>query len=272
MAAKDEAPILLIGAGRMGGALLKGWIARGIGPVEIVDPKPSEALQARCKEMGITLHADIEAAPASARACVIAIKPQVLRGEAVRLKAIAQGGALMLSIAAGTSIVALRTAFGGDARILRAMPNTPGAIGHGISALYAPENIGPEQRRLAEELLAALGETVWVAEERQIDATTALSGSGPAYVFYLVEAMAEAGRSIGLPEEVSIRLARATISGAGALLDADARPASALRQEVTSPGGTTEAALAVLMADEGLAKLMQRAIAAAFNRAQELSL
>jgi len=150
------------------------------------------------------------------------------------------------------------------------MPNTPGSIGRGISALYASPQATPADRKLAESLLAALGETVWVARETLIDAVTAVSGSGPAYVFHLVEALAEAGRAEGLPPEIAEKLARATVTGAGALLDADPRPAADLRRDVTSPGGTTEAALGVLMATGGLKALMARAVAAANKRAKEL--
>lgn len=266
-----RAPILLIGAGRMGGALLAGWIKSGIAPIEIVEPHPSAALTKRTRHAKIAVHANLGAAPAKARACVIAIKPQLLRTEAAKLKSIADGGALMVSIAAGTSIKALSKAWGTKARIVRAMPNTPGAIGHGISALYAPKKVDAKDRALAGSLLAALGETVWVGREALVDAATAISGSGPAYVFHLVEALAEAGRALGLPREIAMQLARATVTGAGALLDADPREAADLRKEVTSPGGTTEAALAVLMADDGLRALMARAVAAANQRAKELS-
>lgn len=266
-----SAPILLIGAGRMGGALLKGWLARNIGPVVVVEPNPGPALRALAKAGQIKVISAAEEAPSRVRACVIAIKPQVLRHAAAHLAPIAKTGTLMLSIAAGTSIATLRRHFGRGARIVRAMPNTPGAIGQGISSLFAPAAIAPRERKLAEALLAPLGQTLWVNKEALIDATTAVSGSGPAYVFYLVEALAEAGRTIGLTETVAEQLARATIMGAGALLASDPRPPAALRRDVTSPGGTTEAALSVLMGEDGLAALMQRAVEAANRRAKELS-
>ena len=250
-----SSPILLIGAGRMGGALVAGWIANGIGPIAIVEPRPSPALLKRTKAAKIPVHASLADAPTRVRACVVALKPQLLRTEAATLRGLAETGALMVSIAAGTSLKSMRKAWGTKARIVRAMPNTPGAIGRGISALYAPPKIDTKDRALAESLLAALGETVWVGREALVDVATAVSGSGPAYVFHLVEALAEAGRAEGLPRDVAEKLARATIMGAGALLDADPRPAAELRQEVTSPGGTTEAALGVLMAKDGLARL-----------------
>ena len=270
-AGKRTNAILLIGAGRMGGALLKGWIAKGIGPVEVVEPHPSPALRKLAKASGIALHADLSTAPQRLRACVVALKPQLLKTEAATLRSIAESGALMISIAAGTSIKSMTKAWGARARIVRAMPNTPGSIGRGISALHASSGATASDHRLAESLLAALGQTVWVKREALIDAATALSGSGPAYVFLLVEALAEAGKAEGLPADVAQRLARATVCGAGALLDADPRPAADLRRDVTSPGGTTEAALAVLMADDGLRALMARAVAAANRRAKALS-
>jgi pyrroline-5-carboxylate reductase len=264
-------PILLIGAGRMGRALLAGWIAKGLGPVAVVEPYPSAGLRKRAKAARIPIHTEVSSAPASGRACVVALKPQLLKSEAPKLRGISQSGALMISIAAGTSIASLRKAWGPKTRIVRAMPNTPGAIGRGITALYASKAVGAKDRALAQSLLAALGETVWVSRESLIDAATAVSGSGPAYVFYLVEALADAARAEGLPREVAEGLARATVIGAGALLDADPRPVAELRRDVTSPGGTTEAALKVLMAKGGLGGLMARAVAAANKRAKALS-
>ncbi|HEX3653648.1 MAG TPA: pyrroline-5-carboxylate reductase [Rhizomicrobium sp.] len=265
------APIILAGAGRMGGALLKGWIERGIGPLIVVEPKASRWLRTQAKSGSVTLHeapAEVSSRP---RACVIALKPQVLAMEAAEFRAIAQSGALMISIAAGTNIRSMRTAWGRTARIVRAMPNTPGAIGRGISALYAPANIKPADRKFAQALLAALGETLWVNRESLIDSVTAVSGSGPAYVFLLVEALAEAARAEGLPPSAANRLARATIAGAGALLETDERDSADLRKDVTSPGGTTEAALRVLLASDGLKPLLARAVRAARRRAEELA-
>lgn len=264
------APLLLIGAGRMGGALLKGWIARGLGPILVVETHPSPELK-RLAKYGVTLLKSIDDAPKKLRACVIALKPQILKTEAPRLKAIAESGAPMISIAAGSSIRLMHRAWGKSARIIRTMPNTPGSIGEGISALYAAPNATRADHRLAESLLAALGETVWVKHETDIDTVTAVSGSGPAYVFLLVECLEEAARKEGLPPSVAHRLARKTIIGAGALLKADDAPAEALRRNVTSPHGTTEAALKVLMAKNGLAPLIKHAVSAARKRARELA-
>jgi pyrroline-5-carboxylate reductase len=264
------APLLLIGAGRMGGALLKGWLARGLGPVLVIETNPSPELK-RLAKRDVTLLKSIDDAPKRLRACVIALKPQILKTEAVRLCAIAESGVPMISIAAGSSIRLMSKAWGKSARIIRTMPNTPGSIGEGISALYAPPNATPRDRKLAESLLAALGETMWVKRETDIDTVTAVSGSGPAYVFLMVECLEEAARKQGLPPSVAHRLARQTIIGAGALLKADNAPAEALRRNVTSPHGTTEAALRVLMAKKGLGPLIKRAVSAARKRAKELS-
>ncbi|HSZ74622.1 MAG TPA: pyrroline-5-carboxylate reductase [Rhizomicrobium sp.] len=259
--------ILLIGAGHMGQALLKGWIARGIGPIAVVEPTLSPELKKLAKRGGVKLSARLR--DVRPRVCVVALKPQILKTEMESLRGIAEH-ALMISIAAGTTTKALASAWGRKARIVRAMPNTPGAVGRGITALYASTNVNAKDRVLAEKLLAALGETLWVKKESLIDSVTAVSGSGPAYVFLLVEAMAEAAQCEGLPRDVAMKLARATVAGSGALLDADKSSAADLRRAVTSPGGTTEAALKVLMADDALSALISRAIAAARKRAEEL--
>jgi pyrroline-5-carboxylate reductase len=255
----------------MGGALLKGWIARKPGPIVVVEPKPSAALRALARKKAVILvAAPLEVPAKNFSACLVALKPQILRDRAPELARFAQSGALMISVAAGTHTRLLFRAWGRKARIIRAMPNTPGAIGHGITGLYAARGTGLADKRLAGRLLSALGETVWVTKEDLIDSVTALSGSGPAYLFLMAEAMTEAGIAEGLPRAQAEKLARATVAGAGALLAADKSPARALREAVTSPGGTTAAALKVLMAGDGLEDLMKRAIHAARKRAEEL--
>ena len=255
----------------MGGALLTGWIGRGIGPLIVVEPKPSAALKALAKTEKITLLATPSAVTAKTlAACVVAIKPQVLKDEAPVLADFAKKDALMISIAAGTDTRRLFQAWGPKARIIRAMPNIPGAIGHGITGLYAAKGTTAVDRNRADALLSALGETVWVAREDLIDSVTAISGSGPAYLFLMAEALAEAGIAEGLTRAQAEKLARATVSGAGALLAADKSAASALREAVTSPGGTTAAALKILMAKNGLPALMKRAVRAARKRAEQL--
>lgn len=256
----------------MGGALLRGWVASGVAPIIVVESNPSPALKKFARSHPIALHESVDDIGSKRiAACVIALKPQVLAVEAKRLARIAGSGALMLSIAAGTRIDSLRAAWGKSARIVRAMPNTPGAIGRGISALYAPRGITRGERSRAQKLLSGLGETLWVKSEDDIDIVTAVSGSGPAYVFLLAEALAAAAEAEGFSRAIAEKLARATVSGAGALLEADARAPSELRRDVTSPGGTTEAALKILMASPGFSELLARAVSAARTRAHELS-
>jgi pyrroline-5-carboxylate reductase len=254
----------------MGSALLKGWLNRGVKTITVVEPKPSAELKKLAKAKKIALVAAPSQVKTKPSICLVAIKPQVLKGEAPMLAAFAASGALMISIAAGTSVAALTRAWGKKARIIRAMPNTPGAIGAGISGLYAAKGATAADKKRAASLLSALGQTEWVAKENLIDSVTAVSGSGPAYLFLMVEALTEAGMAEGLPRAQAETFARATVAGAGALLVADKSPASALREAVTSPGGTTAAALSVLMANDGLTALMKRAVRAARKRAEEL--
>lgn len=262
--------ILLIGAGRMGSALLQGWLAQGIKSITVIEPKPTSSLRKLAKAGKISLLASPLKVKKQPSVCLIAIKPQVLKAEATALAGFAQKGALMISIAAGTSVSALRKAWGAKARIIRAMPNTPGCIGWGITGLYAAKGTTANDKKRAASLLSALGQTLWLSKEDLIDSVTAVSGSGPAYLFLMTEALTDAGLAQGLPRAQAEKFARATVSGAGALLAADKSPASVLRQAVTSPGGTTAAALGVLMAEDGLTSLIKRAVEAARKRAQEL--
>ena len=255
----------------MGKALLEGWTARGIAPVWVVEPAPSPELKSFVRRHGIVLRCRIdETVEMRPRACVVALKPQILRSEAIHLRPIAESGALMISIAAGISIAALRNGWGRRAQIVRAMPNMPGAIGKGISALYAPRGTDRGSRLRTQRLLAGLGETLWVNREEFIDVATAVSGSGPAYVFLFAECLARAAQMEGLPVKIAERLARSTIEGAGALLLANRRDPAALRGDVASPGGTTEAGLSVLMYRNALPRLVAEAVAAARGRALEL--
>jgi len=264
-----SSPILLVGAGKMGTALIRGWIKAGLGPIFAVEPNPSAQLR---KLEGPDLIDNLERIPRERwRACVVALKPQILRAEAAKLKSIAGSGTLMISIAAGTSVGFMAKHWGRKTRIVRAMPNTPGAIDRGITALYAAPTATAQDRALAKSLLSAIGQTVWLKREVLIDAATAVSGSGPAYVFALVEALTAAGVAAGLPRATSAVLARATVAGSGALLDADKRDAAELRRDVATPGGTTEAAFKILLAKDGLEALMTRAVAAAKARAEELT-
>ena len=272
MTAPASGAVLLIGAGRMGGALIRGWIAaKSFSAIHVVEPLPSDEVKAAVAQHAIHLHTAFAAEELpSLSAVVLAVKPQVLKGETALLAALGRTGALVLSIAAGITTERLTAGLGPRARLVRAMPNTPGAIGQGITVLYGAGTLSDSDRALAEVLMASLGETLWLTDEALMDAVTAVSGSGPAYVFLLAEALAEAARAEGLDAATAERLARATIAGSGALLAAGARPAAALRKEVTSPGGTTEAALEILMAPDGLSALMRKAIAAATARGRTL--
>jgi len=273
-----KGPILLAGAGRMGGALLKGWIARGLEPdrVFVQDPSISNEMADYCRAHKIAI-ADIQALPEPASVIVLAVKPQMMDSVLPPLSQFAGPDSVVLSVAAGRTISSIAAHFAPNTAIIRAMPNTPAAIGRGISALYGNEAVTPEQSKLCEALMAAAGETLWLDSEALMDAVTAVSGSGPAYVFLLAECLAEAGEAAGLPQDLAARLARATISGAGELLHQSELSPAELRRNVTSPGGTTAAALSVLMAESGentipsLSDLMTQAVMAAARRSRELA-
>ncbi len=265
--------LLLVGGGRMGGALLDGWLSQGLSAssVSVQEPNPSEAL----KNRGVTIisadaRSQTDRAPVSV--LVLAVKPQMAPDVLPALAPLIDEQTIIVSLMAGLSLAAIQKLCGDrPGQYIRSMPNTPAMLGRGITALIAQKDVMQQACDLAEALMASVGQTLWVADEAAIDAVTALSGSGPAYVFHLVEAMAAAGEKLGLSEEIAMALARATVSGAGAMLDQQAETAQILRENVTSPGGTTAAALAVLMRDEGLAALMLEAMRAAQKRAQELS-
>ena len=265
----DRRGLILLGCGKMGSAMLEGWLKRGVRPssVWVIDPYPSARLEALAAE-GLNLNAPLPEDPA---VCILAVKPQTMHDALPQISDIARGGTIFLSIAAGTSIRYFESVLGRKAAIVRAMPNTPAAVGRGITAIVGNGSAGPEALDLADELLCAVGQTLRLDDEGQMDAVTAVSGSGPAYVFHLIEALAEAGEAEGLPPALAMRLARATVGGAGQLAeDADETPEQ-LRVNVTSKGGTTAAALEVLMDEEtGLAQLMRRAVKAAAERSREL--
>jgi pyrroline-5-carboxylate reductase len=264
--------LVLAGCGKMGGAMLEGWLRAGVPASQIValDPKPPTEMVALLQRQGIKHNPPI-ASIANAEALIVAVKPQVMGDVLPGLVPLQKSRPLVLSIAAGKTIAAFEAAFGRDASVIRAMPNTPAAIGRGITALVGNAHVTPGQMALAEALLASTGEVVRVTSEEQIDFVTAVSGSGPAYVFLLAEALAAAGEKLGLAPELAMKLARATVSGSGELLHQSPEPAATLRQNVTSPNGTTYAALQVLMAQDGLQPLMDKAIAAAARRAKELA-
>ncbi len=265
--------LLLVGCGKMGGAMLSGWLERGAeaGDITVIEPHPDAAEAARRAHGVRVLEAPERVADDPPAVVVFAVKPQTLPDMASAYAPVAAAGAVTLSIAAGRPIGFFEAAVGGDAAIVRSMPNTPAAVGRGITAACANARVGADQRALCQRLLSAIGEVVWVEDEGLIDAVTAVSGSGPAYVFLLIECMTEAGIAEGLPPDIAARLARATVAGSGELARLSDEDAAQLRINVTSPGGTTEAALGVLMADDGMAALMKRAIAAAARRSRELA-
>lgn len=267
------ARLLLVGCGKMGGALARGWLAAGAraGNIVAVEPAP-EAAGAFAEGPSPVFVRSVEETPSGFRPDVIlfAVKPQVMDAVVPAYRPYAGSGAVFLSIAAGTPIRFFESILGRDAPVVRSMPNTPAAVGRGVTAAICNANVPPDGRALCEALLGAVGEVVWVTDEAEIDAVTAVSGSGPAYVFHLVEAMTDAGIAEGLSPEAAGALARATVAGAGELLHRAPEDAATLRRNVTSPGGTTEAALKVLMANDGLGALMKRAIAAAARRSREL--
>lgn len=262
--------ILLVGCGKMGGALLAGWLHQGIAASDIiiVEPNPVPDLPA-----GIRQAKAAEAIPAdfSPALVMLAVKPQVMDAVAPAYAAYAGRGACILSIAAGKTIATLNRLLGCKAAIVRAMPNTPAAVGAGITVCCSNADVTSDQRAFCGNLLAAVGEVAWVEDEELIDAVTAVSGSGPAYVFWLAECLAAAGEKAGLDAALADRLARATVSGSGLLMRQTPDNPTQLRKNVTSPNGTTQAALDVLMAADGLAPLMERAVAAAAKRSRELA-
>ena len=260
--------VLLLGGGRMGSAMLAGWRRSGLGPSFVLDPAPGAAsLAGGC--VSVVSSAAAISAGFRPDAVVLAVKPQMA---AVALPAIAGfvDGAVAVSIMAGRTISGIAELTGASA-IVRAMPNTPAAIGQGFTAAFASPGVSGPQRDLCDMLLCSVGDVAWLAEEGQLDAVTACSGSGPAYVFLLAELLEAAAVEQGLPPELARRLARRTVAGSGALLSAGDEDAAAMRRAVTSPGGTTERALAVLMAPEAWPQAVSRAVAAATARSRELS-
>jgi pyrroline-5-carboxylate reductase len=261
--------IVLAGAGKMGGAMLSGWLAQGLDAsrAAVIEPHPSEDIRAHLAK-SVQLNPSPQDC-GSVAAFVVALKPQAFREAAPALKPYVGAATLVVSIMAGTTMASLAEVLGGH--VVRAMPNTPAAIGRGITVAVAAKGVSLAQRETADGLLRATGSVEWVTDEALIDAVTAVSGSGPAYVFLLAEELARAGVAAGLPEALAAKLARETVSGAGELLHRSELTAATLRQNVTSPAGTTAAALEVLMGKDGLQSLLTRAVAAATKRSKELA-
>lgn len=258
--------LVLLGCGKMGSALLQGWLAQGLDPKAawVIEPYPSDWLKAQ----GVRLNEDLPASPAIV---LVAVKPQMMGAALPQLQSYGGGKTLFLSVAAGTTIATYEATFGATSPIVRIMPNTPAAVGRGISAMVGNANVTPAHLDAAEALMSAVGQVVRLENEGQIDAVTAVSGSGPAYVFHLIEAMAAAGEAEGLPADLAMQLARATVIGSGELARQSEESAAQMRINVTSPGGTTAAALNVLMDEEsGFPALLKRAVKAAADRGREL--
>ena len=261
--------IVLCGAGKMGGAMLSGWLAQGLDArsVGVIEPHPSDEISALVTK-GVRLNPTPKQVGA-VDTLVVALKPQMFREAGPTLKQFAGSSTLVVSIMAGTTIASIEEVCGGS--VVRAMPNTPAAIGRGITVAVTAKNVSAGQRAVADALLRATGSVEWIDDENLMDAVTAVSGSGPAYIFLLAEELARAGVEAGLPPELATKLARETVAGSGELLHRSELPSATLRQNVTSPGGTTAAALEVLMGPDGMQSLLTRAVAAATKRSKELA-
>jgi pyrroline-5-carboxylate reductase len=267
--AQIRAPLVLAGAGKMGGAMLSGWLAQGLEArnLVVIEPHPSDEIKALATK-GVRLNPQAKDVGGAAT-LVIALKPQMFREAGAMLKTFAGPSTLVVSIMAGMTIASIEQVCSGN--VVRAMPNTPAAIGRGVTVAVAAHNVSAAQRAVTDALLRATGAVEWIEDESLMDAVTAVSGSGPAYVFLLAEELARAGVEAGLPQELATKLARETVAGSGELLHrSDLSPAT-LRQNVTSPGGTTAAALEVLMGPNGMQSLLKTAVAAATRRSKELA-
>ncbi|HVZ01237.1 MAG TPA: pyrroline-5-carboxylate reductase [Dongiaceae bacterium] len=266
-------PLVLVGCGKMGGALLRGWLARGVDPklVTVVDIKPAGIDDIAAKGVQVLTKGGDLPAGLKPALLLLAVKPQFMDEALPDYRRFVGPDATFLSIAAGKTLAYFKDRLGPAAEIVRSMPNTPAAVGRGITAIYRDPTVRPDRLDLCGALLSAVGKVEWVDSEDLLNAVTAVSGGGPAYVFLLIETLAEAGRAAGLPADLAMRLARETVSGSGELARLSDESAAQLRQNVTSPKGTTLEALNVLMAPDGLQPLMTKAIAAATRRSRELA-
>ncbi len=274
MTEKFDGTLLLVGAGKMGSALLDGFLRHGVSPDQVVvqDPSPTDDVKHRLEKRGVTLADDAAKNLKEPPSLVLlAVKPQLLEGILPGLASCIGPSTLTISVAAGQPLSVLADGLGASQAIIRAMPNTPASIGQGMTVCVANANVTNVQREHVTRLLSGVGAVAWIDDEAQMDAVTAVSGSGPAYVFLLAEALVEAGVAAGLAPDLAQQLARATVSGAGQLLGQSEHTPGALRHQVTSPGGTTAAALEVLMDEDALTDLLTRAVAAARKRSQDLA-
>jgi pyrroline-5-carboxylate reductase len=272
MTLKLTGTLVLVGAGKMGGAMLEGWLKAGADArkIVVIDPSPPPEVKAMLDANAIRQNVTVSDIT-DAEVVLVAVKPQIMDEVLSPLRGLAVSKPLVLSVAAGKTIAMLAAHFGEKASIIRTIPNTPAAIGRGITAMTGNQHVTSTQMAMAEQLLSSIGEVVHVEREEQIDWATAVSGSGPAYIFFMTECLTAAGEKLGFSKDIATKLARATVSGAGELMRQSGIEATTLRQNVTSPKGTTYEALQVLMADDGLKPLMEKAVAAAARRSKELS-
>jgi len=268
---ESAGPVILFGGGRMGSALLRGWIEAGVpaGHITVIEPKPGPDLVTSSTAAGFVLNGRLRSRPR--QSIVLAVKPQKSSELTADIQSIAADDTLVISIMAGKTISDLRRLCPGIRAVVRAMPNLPAAVGRGMTVACADPNCTQEHLQAARQLLGSTGRLEWLNDEALIDAATGVSGSGPAYLFYIADCLARAGVAAGLPGDVAERLARATVSGAGELLHASSKSAAELRNDVTSPAGTTEAGLKVLMKDDLLQAMLTGTVEAAMRRARELA-
>jgi pyrroline-5-carboxylate reductase len=273
MALQLNGDLVLAGAGNMGGALLAGWLERGLDAKRLIvqDPSPPPRIGELLKKHGVRVETDVRSTSVPPAVLLMAVKPQIMEEVFPPLARLAGPQTVVLSVAAGRTIRSFERHLPEKSAVVRSIPNTPAAVGRGITVAAANAHVSDDQKRVCQDLLSAVGETAWVDDEDLIDPVTAVSGSGPAYVFYLTECLAEAGVKAGLEPALSQKLARWTVAGAGELLHRSDLPADTLRKNVTSPNGTTFAALQVLMAETGLQPLMTEAVLAASRRSTELA-
>ncbi|MEL7272937.1 MAG: pyrroline-5-carboxylate reductase [Pseudomonadota bacterium] len=267
-----EPTLCLVGAGNMGGALLAGWLGAGraAANITVIDPNPPQAMVQLIEQSGVN-HATAADGVARPDIVIVAVKPQIMDSVLPSLAPLLDSDNVLVSVAAGINMERLAKPFAPVPRVVRTMPNTPSMVGRGITVCVGSDGVSKEQKGWISDLMKAVGAVEWVADESLMDAVTGVSGSGPAYIFHMVEAMAQAGEAAGLPPALALRLARATVEGGGELLHRSDDTAAQLRENVTSPNGTTAAALAVLMGDDGLPDLMTKAVAAAADRSRELA-
>ena len=272
MAAISDVSLLLVGGGKMGSALLNGWLSNGLQPENVVLVDKDSEILSSFSDIGIsTVLSPLKIGPDfSADIIFFAVKPDLVAEVSNSYKKFVSNGTLLISVAAGVKISALEV-HSGSIPIIRAMPNTPSSIGRGITAVCANNKVISHQKKICEELFRAVGDVVWISEESHMDAVTAVSGSGPAYLFLMIECLSEAGISIGLDPDISYKLALETIAGSSELARNDSEPPNILRENVTSPGGTTEAALDILMSENGLKSLLDKAVKAAYQRSKDLA-